>query len=319
MQAKELFSYIDQIGVLTIDGEKTIANMKKIFGLEPNRFGKALPGTNSGYYRGQPRNAEIDMIFYDFDNCHIELIYPRAGKSIHDEYLEKHGTGIYHLRFDVPDFEAAIKHFKDRGYEPAMGGESSNTKGAKWCYFDFFDELGYYVELINLREIGVTPKPYVNPNPAENVFTHIDQISVLTTDKEKTIANMKKIFDLEPTRQSVSLKDDPTGYYRGKPRHAVVEMVFYDFENMHIELIHPVEGACIHWEYLEKKGTGLFHYRFDVENYEKALANLKKAGYEPATGGESAVKKGVKWCYYDFFDDLGYFVEVINNKEMADK
>ena len=150
----ELFRYIDQIGVLTVDPEKTMKNMEMLFGIKPTKFGHSLRGNACGYYRGMPRDAEIEMIFYQFENVHIEIIYPKDGKSIHNEYLEKRGTGLYHIRFNVDNFEETIAWFKERGYEPVMGGDSANVPGAKWCYYDFFDELGYYVEIINLREVG---------------------------------------------------------------------------------------------------------------------------------------------------------------------
>ena len=154
MIPEKLFTEIDQIGVLSIDPEKTVKMMELVLGLKPTKINRSLPGKSEGLYRGLPRNAEIEMIFYYFDNIHIEIIYPKSGSSIHNEYLEKRGTGLYHIRLNVSDFDAALNHFKERGFEPAMSGESVNTPGAKWCYYDFFDELGYYIEVINLKELG---------------------------------------------------------------------------------------------------------------------------------------------------------------------
>ena len=154
MIPKELWREIDQIGVLTIDPDKTIANMEKIFGILPDKRSRSLSGPDSGWYRGLPRDAEIEMLFYQFDNIHIEVIYPKSGNSIHKEYLEKRGTGLYHIRFNVSDYDEAVKFFYDKGYEPAMEGNSANTPGAKWCYYDFFEELGYYVEIINLKQLN---------------------------------------------------------------------------------------------------------------------------------------------------------------------
>ncbi|WP_300692530.1 VOC family protein [uncultured Oscillibacter sp.] len=150
---KELWSRIDQIGIVGRDAESVIASMRTIFGLEPTKHIQISADKTDAVYRDKPRVLCAHLIFYRISDIDLEIICPTAGASLHHEYLEKHGEGLYHIRFDVESFDEAVRAMTERGYPPAMYGTSANNSSAQWAYFDTEPELGYYIEIINLREI----------------------------------------------------------------------------------------------------------------------------------------------------------------------
>lgn len=149
----DVWDVIDQVGVVTDDFEKTLQKMKLIFGLDPTQVIHVAPGKQKGYFRGAPRDASVDIAHFQINATDLEVICPRQGKSLHQEFLEKNGSGLYHIRFNVKDYERAVNEMEKRGFPPVMNGESSQTNGARWAYFDTEPELGYYIEIINLREM----------------------------------------------------------------------------------------------------------------------------------------------------------------------
>jgi methylmalonyl-CoA/ethylmalonyl-CoA epimerase len=65
---------------------------------------------------------------------------------------------------------------------------------------------------------------------------------------------------------------------------------------MDIELIQSLKGRSIYDEFLEEKGEGMHHVCYNVDNLEKEIADMKKAGFKVIqTGGIAAVK----WAYFD--------------------
>ena len=151
--SESLWSKIDQIGIVGKDASRVIAAMEAIFGMKPTKQLKSSPDRTDAFYRGKPRVMGADMIFYRIGDIDLEIICPTEGQSLHHEYLEKHGEGLYHIRFDVDSYDDAVAAMTANGFPPAMNGISATGSGAKWAYFDTEPQLGYYVEIINMREL----------------------------------------------------------------------------------------------------------------------------------------------------------------------
>ena len=63
------------------------------------------------------------------------------------DLLEKHGPGLHHIRFTVPDFEEKWAYLEASGIENIASGTGVHV-GSKWAYFDTTQLLeGVVVEL----------------------------------------------------------------------------------------------------------------------------------------------------------------------------
>jgi hypothetical protein len=137
------FTKVSQVGIIVKDIRKTMAAMERVFGATPDKEGNVCP-TNRRYH-GKEGDFDALIALYDFANIQIELIEPLRGDNIWQEFLDKHGEGIHHIRFNVEDNDAAINDMAEKGIEVSQSGDSL-TPGLRWTYFDSEDALGFIVE-----------------------------------------------------------------------------------------------------------------------------------------------------------------------------
>ena len=74
-----------------------------------------------------------------------------------------------------------------------------------------------------------------------------------------------------------------------------------------LELIQPLKGRSIYDEFLEEKGEGVHHVCYNVEDLDKEIADMAKAGFEVVQTGGTA---GARWAYFDTDKTGGMVVEL---------
>lgn len=148
------FTEISQVGIVARDKEKVIANMREVFGAEPDQCTvcKVSPEDNNGNYHGEPGDFEADLLFYNFANLQIEYMIPRSGKNIWSDWMEEHGEGLHHVLFNVDSFTGAVEDMKEKGIPLIQDGPSTLKKGLHWGYFDGYDKVGFVFEVKNTKE-----------------------------------------------------------------------------------------------------------------------------------------------------------------------
>lgn len=70
----------------------------------------------------------------------LQLVQPGEGKSIYQDFLEKHGEGVFHLGFVVEDVDAAQAKVKDLKIDVLSSGRRDNGSG--FTYLDTVDKAG---------------------------------------------------------------------------------------------------------------------------------------------------------------------------------
>ena len=148
------FTEISQVGIVARDKEKVIANMREVFGAEPDQCTvcKVSPTENNGNYHGEPGDFEADLLFYNFANLQIEYMIPRYGKNIWSDWMDEHGEGLHHVLFNVDSFDGAVSDMKEKGIDLIQDGPSTLKKGLHWGYFDGYDKVGFVFEVKNTKE-----------------------------------------------------------------------------------------------------------------------------------------------------------------------
>ena len=130
------------------------------------------------------------------------------------------------------------------------------------------------------------------------VFSKVDQIGIVVKDVEKYVKFYEKVFGVEPF---------PT--VESAINSAKLKFVFFELDEVEIELIQVVEGESIHSRFLEERGEGIHHLGFFVKDLEKELARLEKEGIKVLVRGE--VLGTVKFAYLDTEETLGVVLELI--------
>jgi len=90
----------------------------------------------------------------------------------------------------------------------------------------------------------------------------LDHIGIAVHDLQKA----KKVYELLLNQPLDEVIDLPSQH---------IQTIMVETKNTHIELLQPLgeEGAIA--KFLEKKGEGLHHIAFEVENFEETLQSLK--------------------------------------------
>jgi methylmalonyl-CoA/ethylmalonyl-CoA epimerase len=99
------------------------------------------------------------------------------------------------------------------------------------------------------------------------VFRRIDHIGVAVEDLETAIALYGEGFEMELAhRETVESQG--------------VEAVLLDVGDGHVELLRPLGPETAVGKFLERKGPGLHHVAYAVEDIDTALERVREAGLE---------------------------------------
>lgn len=106
----------------------------------------------------------------------------------------------------------------------------------------------------------------------------IDHIGIASADVAKTIASMREIFGLNPVFEEIVEEQK-------------VKAVGFQLGESKLEFLEPTSPDSPIARYMEKKGEGMHHVAFKVDDINAAIRALKKAGMrmideEPRIGAE---------------------------------
>lgn len=97
------------------------------------------------------------------------------------------------------------------------------------------------------------------------MYTKVNHIGIAVNDIEKSLEIYRDLLglELESTHEVPAQK---------------VLTAFFPVGETHLELVQPTEGNVTIRKFLEKRGEGIHHICFEVEDIETALAALKARG-----------------------------------------
>ncbi len=145
-------------------------------------------------------------------------------------------------------------------------------------------------------------------------FYEIVQVGIVVEDIEKTKQGMLDVFGLEPdSGGDVVYKKC---LYRGETIDAPVRSAFYNFFNIQLEILQPIEDQDTVWsDYLKMGMHGLHHIRFDVDDQDLANKLMADKGVDIWMEGRSLIDPNCRFTYYDSFEKLGYIVEAVTRSK----
>jgi methylmalonyl-CoA/ethylmalonyl-CoA epimerase len=141
----------------------------------------------------------------------------------------------------------------------------------------------------------------------------IVQVALVVRDIEassKLWADMlgMPVPEIRTTRPGHEVKE----IYRGMPSEGQVKLTFFNLGQVVIELLQPVSEGTSWKEYLDKKGEGVQHLGFQVEDLEKTRGALEKAGYPVIHQGRYDSDDGT-YVYHETLDKLGVVIELLHS------
>lgn len=153
------------------------------------------------------------------------------------------------------------------------------------------------------------------PNPLlpKEMFCKFVQIGVVVPDLEKATRNLTEVFGIGPFRVidwPPEGRTDIEKYYHGQPGNFTARMAFTELGPVELELIQPLEGDSIWKDFLNERGGGIHHIRFNVDEVEPVREYLAQKGVEPAQHG-SGIRPGTLWMNFGSEDLVGFVIEVM--------
>ena len=89
----------------------------------------------------------------------IELIQPCYGVEVYENWMNKHGEGLHHIKEYIPNekLDAAVKNYEEKGMPLIRGGHYLEDIH---LYIDSMDKLGFQLEIGNCADISLTEDMY---------------------------------------------------------------------------------------------------------------------------------------------------------------
>lgn len=95
---------------------------------------------------------------------------------------------------------------------------------------------------------------------------HIDHIGIAVQDLKKATETYSKILNADPIKTEVVESEQ-------------VETVFFNTGESKVELLGPTSPDSVIAKYVQKKGEGLHHVAFEVEDIHAELDRLRNEGF----------------------------------------
>ena len=141
----------------------------------------------------------------------------------------------------------------------------------------------------------------------------IAQIGIVVYDIEKTGQAFADLLGIDkPTAVGSGPTEVAKAHYQGKPTDATCKMMFFDLDNLQLELIQPDEKPSIWREVLDEKGECVHHIAFQVKGAKMHMKNLEEKGYPTTMYGNYGDGSGM-YAYLDTVGDLKLIVELLES------
>ena len=135
----------------------------------------------------------------------------------------------------------------------------------------------------------------------------IYQLGYVVADVEKAARHYESAFGIGPFVGPVTVPMKKA-VFMGRTVSTKIKTVFAKSGDIQIELIQPLDSENPYTEFLAKKGDGIHHLGFKVDDIEQAKAELAKKGMQPFFSGDLVV---MKFAYYDTTQFGGLAMELL--------
>lgn len=155
-------------------------------------------------------------------------------------------------------------------------------------------------------------------NPVET-FKNPIQIGIICKDLDKTLKAFDEILGMKNFRIAQfppEGHEDVTRVYHEAKGDFTGKFCFYQWDNIELEIIQPISGDSVWFDYLDKtpNGLGLHHIKFMVDRQEPVKEYFDSIGIDRVLYGEGVgPNAGRIFAFYDTFEKLGFDIEVLNS------
>jgi catechol 2,3-dioxygenase-like lactoylglutathione lyase family enzyme len=102
-------------------------------------------------YYGELTDHQLIQGWQRHGTIAYEWCIPVKPPIVYEDHIQKHGEGIHHLAFSVPDMDAVLDDYRSRGFVVSMGGtwgEKGKPGSGRYEYIDLEEAGGLTMELL---------------------------------------------------------------------------------------------------------------------------------------------------------------------------
>ena len=161
----------------------------------------------------------------------------------------------------------------------------------------------------------------LDPEPAQgqagdnlNSFAgkKVVQIGIVVRDVEKYARSYAEFFGVEEPEIIWSEPEEKAKTrYHGKATKGQVKQAFFDFDNICIELLEPVDGPSTWQEFLEEHGEGVHHIAFEIKGMDGHIAEMEERGAGLIQQGRWTGGSGGRYAYFESERQLAVILELL--------
>ena len=147
----------------------------------------------------------------------------------------------------------------------------------------------------------------------KEMFGRFVQIGAVVPDLDKAVHYLTEVFGIGPFRVidwPPAGRTDMNRFYYGEPAEFTARMAFAELGPVELELIQPVSGKSIWADFLNAKGGGLHHLRFNVDDVEPVRAYMAENGMISEQHA-SGIRPGTQWVNFSSEDKVGFVMEIM--------
>jgi hypothetical protein len=271
-----------RVSLVCRDIEATSKLWAEVFDLPVPKITTTKTGSQSYFmdFHSAAPNAEFKRVLLQLENTQIEFLQPIGiVASPEAEFVKKYPAGIRRVLVAVRDATAA-ERFKKLGL-------AQRTQGGRDLYMDSVDKLGVATEWIVVKDqealdaiTATTDSQSRNLSEAPSGgLRSILQVCLVAKDMKAMSQNWAEVLGVRPpeipTRESSWMFD-------GVPTNAKLKAVFLPLGDNHyvIEVVGlgSGDGSNLFSEFLRKRGDGVDHLAFGVNDMDVAVKHFQHFG-----------------------------------------
>jgi hypothetical protein len=309
-QLPEFYKSVDRLIWVVPDMDATVAGLKKLGFTNLSDQGEVeMPWTA---YHARPATGTLRMVSGRFADLAVHWLQPLGGSNAFQDFLNKHGGGVFSLVHRVPTkevYEDELARLKGLGVAVLQSGFLETDSGnIHYAFLDTEAEGKYVLGLIQFPS-GEEGPLYVSPeNPSGRRVT---QYAFAVRELEPVSAYWARVGFPEMTYTQGPLHDRR---YRGQTGQFEMRLGWQRHGKVPYEWILSLKGPDIYLDHVQKHGEGFHHLAFSVEDMDREIAEWTKLGFPEAMSGgwgEKGKPGSGRFAYMDTHSIGGIDVELL--------
>jgi methylmalonyl-CoA epimerase len=130
-----VFDRIDHVGLAVEQIEPTLELYRERFGLVPA-------------HREVVPEQGVEAVLLDVGENHVELLAPLGPETPVGRFLARHGPGLHHVAYQVPDIEATLAALKRGGMEMIDERPRVGIRGSRVAFIHPRATAGTLTEIV---------------------------------------------------------------------------------------------------------------------------------------------------------------------------